>query len=442
MAKLIEQNDIATETFIELISNNPIVVYEDIQGSPIYAQWTGEEVLIKPRKLSNDTLTDIDLAIQKYYGPCYDFFNSLSDNTKSLLPKNWWFEFEYFFDNNPAHVKYDVMPDNGLVLTSIIKGKKRTWNIQEITEYANLLDVSAVPIIFNGELTDDQLKLIKYYLNTSEKDLNFIFDENNFAHFFYKVLNPASTSSALMKYGNFQDNIERIILKIPSHKKELSIAILNPLYKQHADNDSEKTDFLDTYSIILLNFLEYSQLMHLDELDLKSKTRSDLYLELISYLFNYWMQHTTDSFEHFEFAVPSFFKEDKFKVNSAKIKNTATNKYIENDEKKEYAFRCVLGSFQYPRKKTIGIFNDTSLNLFNDMVHKISARVDEELQMRRDKQLRNSDLLNFNDYADVQYSEDGAGEIYPDVYSKAEELGGESKKKGKNAIIMPTKKKI
>jgi len=439
MSRLITQNDITADTFIDLISNNKIIVYEDVQGSPIYAKWDGKNIIIKPRKLSNDPLNIIDLAIQKYYGPVFKFFNMLSENTKSLMPKNWWFEFEYFFDTQPAHIKYDKLPKNGLILTSIIKGKKRVWNVDEIEEYANLFEVDSLPIIFVGKLNDKQIEVIKYYLNTSVEDLKYIFDDNNFAHFFYKILNPSLNGSTLMNVGTFQENIERIIIKIPNKKEEINIAILNPLYQQQEDED-EKTKFLETYSIILLNFLEQIQLIDLEDIELKSDSRSELYLELMSNLYNYWIDNTIDSFEYFEFSVPKFFKEDKYKVNVNNINNKETLKYIENDEKKEYAFRSIVGSFLRTRKKPVGLFNETSLKLFNDTVNKINQRIEQELSIKRDEKLRNKELLNFNDFAEVEYDEDASGQVYPDIYDRAEELGGEKKKKGKNPAISYIKK--
>ena len=152
MSRLVNHSNIADSVFIDLISNNPIVVYEEIQGSPIYVKFDGQNVLVKPRNLSNDPLNVIDLAIQKYYGPCFSFFQNLSDRVKGLMNKNWWYEFEYFFDNSPAHIKYDHRPTNGLILTGIVKGKKRTWNIQEITEYANLFEVDPVQLFLMDSL--------------------------------------------------------------------------------------------------------------------------------------------------------------------------------------------------------------------------------------------------------------------------------------------------
>jgi len=439
MSKLITQNDITAETFIDLISNNKIIVYEDVQGSPIYVKWDGKNIIIKPRKISNDSLNIIDLAIQKYYNPVFKFFNMLSENTKSLMPHNWWFEFEYFFDTKPAHIKYDKLPENGLILTSIIKGKKRVWNVDEIEEYANLLEVSSLPTIFVGKLNDKQIEVIKYYLNTSIDDLKFIFDDSNFAHFFYSILNPNLNSSTLMNVGTFQENIERIIIKVPNKKDEINIAVLNPLY-QHQEDQEEKTKFLETYSIILLNFLEQTQLIDLDDLELKSNSRSELYLELISVLYNYWIDNTKDSFDNFEFSIPKFFKEDKYKVNLTNVNNSETLKHIENDEKKEYAFRSIAGSFLRIRKKPVGLFNETSLKLFNDTVNKINQRIELELSIKRDEKLRNKELLNFTDFADVEYAEDASGKVYPDIYDKAEEIGGEKKKKGKNPVYSFIKK--
>ena len=58
-----------------------------------------------------------------------------------------------------------------------------------------------------------KISAIKYFMNTSVSDLEYVFGENNFAFFFYKLLNPKLDSSFLMK-DNFQKNIEKLRGKV------------------------------------------------------------------------------------------------------------------------------------------------------------------------------------------------------------------------------------
>jgi hypothetical protein len=50
------------------------------------------------------------------------------------------------------------------------------------------------------------VEAIKYFINTSEEDLEYIFGEVIY-FFFYKLLNPLSQNSFLMN-NDFQKNIE------------------------------------------------------------------------------------------------------------------------------------------------------------------------------------------------------------------------------------------
>lgn len=427
MPRLINYTDLSVDSLINILKNQYIVVYEDIQGSTIYVQSDGKDIKIKPRNLQNDDINLIDLAIQKFYGPVFEYFKNIDPRVKGLMPDNWWFEFEYFFDNNPAHITYDQKPKNGLILTGVVKGKKRKFDLQEIIEYSTLFNVDPLPVIFSGKLNSSQILQLQVFMQTAENDLEYLFQENNFAKFFYQILNPTLAASALMQDGNFQNNIEKLIIKVPKQGKEISFSILNPLY-QRKQEDLDKTDFVETYSIILLSFLEYSQLIDVKTIKISGTNYTDLYMDLICKLFNNWMKWSEESFKNFEFIVPTFFHEDKFKVNIVLVKNSITRSYLQKNEKIEYAFRCVLGSFQTLRKKPIGILNDTSLILLNNLTQAIQNRIDSELNLVRTAMLQKKDLMNFDQFDQVEGALDAGGQAYPDVYKEIEQEGGQKKK--------------
>jgi len=175
MSKLITLTGINEEEILSDILTKEIIVYEDIQGSKIWVNWNGKEFKIKSKSLSNEPINIIDLAMQNYYNPAINYLSSLDDRVKSLLNKKWWFCFEYFPDEQPANIEYDRIPKNKLVLTFINKKGKYKFDIEEMSEYARLLDVDMIPVIFQGKLTETMKEAIKYFINTSEKDLQLIF---------------------------------------------------------------------------------------------------------------------------------------------------------------------------------------------------------------------------------------------------------------------------
>jgi hypothetical protein len=425
MSKLVTLNGQDLK-IIDDIFNDDIIIYEDVQGSKIWVNWNGQSFSIKPKSISNDVINLIDLAMQNYYNPAINYFNTFDNRIKGLMPKNWWFCFEYFPDNQPANIEYNKMPKNGLVLSSICKNGKYEYEIDELDEFSRLFDVECLPVIFQGSLSETMKEAIKYFLNTSEKDLEYVFGEKSFSFFFYKILNPKVDSSFLMN-DDFQKNLQKIILK--TKNKSITFEILNPLYQRISSENS--TEFVEVYTLILVNFLIFCQSINLEELKLKGTRKDELYIYFICKLFNMYIDDVRDDLLNFNFVVPEFFDKEKFKINRELIPNKLTNDIIKESDKLEYIFKVILGSFNKKRKKAIGIFTDNTVLLFNTFVDKLDKIIDLHLNKIREIDLTRGGLLDFQDFFEIKYDEDGSGEVYPDVYDTFEKEPKSEKNKGK-----------
>lgn len=434
MTKILRLNEVTEPSeFIKIIRDKEIVIYEDIQGSQIFVRWTGQKFEIKPKSIRNETLNFVDLVTQKYYNPVFYYLHSLPDYVTDLLNPLWWFCFEYFpNDTQPANIKYEKIPKNNLILTCIVKGTRYKYDIDELTEYSKLFDVDLLPVIFKGVLSNKQLEAILLYLSTSDDDIEFIFGERNFAYFFYKLLNPLAINSFLMDEKNFNDNMEKIVIKI-ENADNYTFEILNPIYQKLSI--SNNTEYVEMYSLILLNFLEYCQLIDI-KTNSKSLTKDELYVDVISDIFNGYIENMKNDIEKWELNIPAFFKKDKFKINVNLLKNKKTKEFIKSDGKIEYIFKCILGSFNKPRKKPIGIFTEQTVNLFNEFVNKLDKETNKLLKMNIDTELQKSDVKDFKDFFKIDYSTDAEGKIYPDVYKEfgGEDEGEDKKKKKKIGI--------
>jgi len=420
------------DDFTNILNNKELLIYEDVQGAKIFVQYNGEKFIIKSKTLKSEPLNLIDLSIQKFYNQAFVYFNTLPEYVTDLVNQKWWFCFEYFPDSMPANIEYSKVPKNNLLLTSIIKRNKYVYNYDEINEYSNLFDVDALPVIFKGKLNAKQLEVIELYLNTKEEDLNYIFNDDNFAHFFYTILNPNIKNSFLMN-DEFNNNLEKIVIKIDGNTK-YSFEILNPLYsRMEFQNNSE---YVEIYSLILLKFLEYIQLVDITKHKIGRITREEIYIDLISELFNGFMSSNEDNLLEWEFIIPNFFKEDKFKINIDLLNNNKTIQYIKSDEKIEYIFKCVLGSFQNKKKKSVGIWTDITLKLFNSFVLDLTKHIDKILKINTEYELQKSDLMNFRDFFGLEYETDAGGDFYPDVYDEFyDEEGGDKKGKKKKKMV-------
>ncbi len=422
MSKLITLNNTEDKNTLSDIYDNEIIVYEDVQGSKIWVNWNGSTFSIKPKSISSEPINMVDLAMQNYYNSAVNYFNSFDSRVRGLMPKNWWFCFEYFPDNQPANIEYSKIPKHGLVLSSICKNGKYECNIDEIREYSRLFDVDCLPIIFEGRLSDDMKEAIKYFINTSEGDLDYVFGEKSFAFFFYKILSPDSSNSFLM-VDDFQKNLQKIIIRVAG--KEVGFEILNPLYKRISNENS--TEYTDIYTLILVNFLTFCQSIDLNELKIKGFTRDESYLYLICKLYNIYVSEVKEDLLNFDFVVPEFFDKDKFKINKEMISNGLTKDFISESSKLEYIFKVILGSFNKPRKKPIGVFTESTVSLFNSYVDKISRLIDTNLNKMREIEITKSGLLDFQDFFDIQYDKDGSGDVYPSAWEEIEKQSGQKK---------------
>jgi len=426
MSKLVTLNKEKSDEILDRLFNDEIIVLEDIQGSKIWVNWDGKKFRIKSKSIKNDDINLIDLAIQNYYNFAMDYFNSMDNRVKGLLNKKWWFCFEYFPDQQPANIEYSRTPNNNLVLTGIWKNKKFQVNLDEIEEYSRLLDVDMIPVIFSGKLTDEMKEAITYFLNTSKEDLEFVFEEKSFAFFFYKLLNPFSKNSFLME-DDFQNNVEKLIIR--SKTGDISFELLNPLYeKMSSVND---TEFVEIYTLILVNFLNFCQSITLKEIRLKSKRKDEMYIELICNMFNKYMLNVKSDLVNFQFSIPEFFDKEKFKINKELIPNAITRQHLESNEKIEYIFKIILGSFKKKKKRAIGIFEEKTVVVFNKYIDDISTYIDTCLKIEQQRTATKRGLVDFGEYFEINYDTDGEGKVYPDIYNEFEK-GKLNKKSKKN----------
>ena len=428
MSRLMKLNDVKDENILNDILNGDITIFEDIQGSKIYVNWDGEQFTIRPKNLSSDPINMVDLAMQNYYNHAINYFNSLDNRVKGLLNRKWSFCFEYFPDNQPANIEYNRVPKNHLVLTSICKGNKFNYTVDELDEYSRLFDVDTIPVIFKGKLNEKSIEAIKYFLNTSEDDLEFVFGEKSFTYFFYKILNPQTKNSFLMD-DDFQKNLEKLIIR--TSDGETSFEVLNPLYKRISD--SNPTDFVDIYTLILINFLNFCQSIDLDQIKIKGSKREECYIYLINKLYNMYVSEVKDDLLNFDIIIPEFFDKDKFRVNTELVDNKLTQQYISEDKRLEYIYKIILGSFNKSRKKPIGVFNDATIRIFNGFVKNLQDNIDVYFNKKSEVELTRSQLLDFGDFFNIKYDTDADSQVYPDIYKEIEE--GEDKKKDKGGKI-------
>ena len=109
----------------------------------------------------------------KYYDGAIEHFENLPKEVLKQLPKETIFGFDYFPNRKPNLIMYDKLPKNGLILSHArdMKEDRLIDELEILKGFAEALEVSPPPIIFQGTLNTDQKNKIIEFLNTPYKDL-------------------------------------------------------------------------------------------------------------------------------------------------------------------------------------------------------------------------------------------------------------------------------
>jgi hypothetical protein len=418
------------DTQLLALLSSEMTIYEDVQGSKIFVNIDGDEITIIPKKISNTPINMVDLTMQQLYMDAFSFFLNLPKHVKSLISSNWYFGFEYFCDEQPANISYNHLPKNKLVLTSIYKGTKFKYTYEELVEYARLFDCDVLPVIFKGKLDDESILAIKMFLNTSKEDLEFVFEEENFAFFFYKLLNPQLKNSFLMT-DEYQVNLEKLIISVDG-KSDVSFEILNPLYNRISSNN--QTNYAQSYSMIIVHFLTFCQTINLENLKLQGTRKDDIYIRLICRIFNSYIEDNYMEIENFDFILADFFNKDKFKINTKLIPNKSTIELLYNNEKLEYVFKCILSSFNRTKKNEIGILKGNSLVMFNSFVLRLNELIDKYIGIKKEKELSKLGLIDFGAFYNIKYDTDLTGNVYLQKMQQELDKSLDTEKKDKKGM--------
>lgn len=391
MSKKILITDLNKDKFIDTLRTYNISVVEDVKGSKIYFSFEPEtyKVIIKQKSLNNNNIEMIDLSNQNLYGKVYEYLSNI-DKRIAILCQNIWFCVELIDDTNTF---YDKQPKHGMVLTSIIKNEQYINDISVLNEYADLLDITHVPVIFNGKLNDKQIELINYFLSTRKEDLELIFGENdNFTSFFYKILSSDKTSFLNTGYN---PELNKLIVRTSEY--DMSFEILNPM------SDAISLDYMDfsmTYSIIVSEMLEFLYKNDYENIYVVGEDEENIYLNLMCELFIRFIDNKKNRILNFEFDVPPYIYLDSYKINRECLPNKLKD-LVDSDPRIEFIFKTCYKVFKNPVKKPFGVIDEKLLKLLNTEINNIRSVVDKKLRIETMDILKKPGMLSFNDFVIV-----------------------------------------
>ena len=374
-------NETNRENFIEMLKHRVLVTEKvaaptflfrrNINGFEFYKSATAER------------LNMVDRTIISLYEMAINHLQSLSKDTKAQFPVDWMFGFEYLPETKASDIVYEITPTNNLILTHIhqlSEGGKVRKTINDpliLNKWAKIMDVQTPPVIFDGYLSQEQRENLLELLAMGDREFADSFDyltetadKESFTKAIFKIFNPSITATALN--SNLESEIDGLVINFIDGKTMKSFKLEDFLRAGAEKRDMRASSH--TYQIAVTDFLEYVTMYDLDDVTIEEEHADYRYLEIMSVLFNGYIDKNSSKYIGVNFESAEFSTAQSFRLNSKYIKNEKTLKYVDNEILSEL-LKMILSSFRKKRTKATDLIDEDTLARMNDFIDKINQKI-------------------------------------------------------------------
>ena len=374
------------QEFVEKLFNTYVTVNEKMDGSAFIFERDVETGKFKFYKRDQrNPITMVDRTLMKYYEVPIQYIESLPPHIVGVIPRGWKFGLEFFSNPQPVEIAYDRIPKNNLILSYIhvMEDGKISRTIQEkekLDAWADAIGVERPPIIFQGNLTEEQKESILEFLRTPFNELIEEFKTKSFVRFIIGILNPELKTTALN--NDLDKAIEGIVFRFgdPEGGDPVLSKMVDPIFTEMARAKAQKrkeekpSDFL---GIAILDVMNFILERGVNSFNCKGTTDDERYVSFISSVFVDFLDKYGSKYKEADFQEPDYLKKEEFRVNKDFIKNKNVLSYIEEDDSYESLFKLILNSFRKIKKRAGGIINKGTLDQFNSLVSDIQKRIEQ-----------------------------------------------------------------
>ena len=372
------------DDFLAGLFNNYVIINEKTDGSFFGVKKTISDQF-KYFKKSGE-ISYVDQVLMKYYNPVIKYFNSMSDDKKNRIPSNLYFGFEYFTNSDAISSKYDRLPKHGLVLSYIHKlsntGEvvETLQSSEQLNKWADFLEVERPPILFEGNLDEDQKKEILEFVYSNEEDLFDKFKTTSFTKYLISILCPERKESFLK--NEIGESIEGIIFRFYNiegdgdDSKVFLAKLIDPIFRKRIEEtpkaESKSQDYI---WLIVIDLINYFEMYKIDDLRQIANIGSDFdqkYLNLINQVFKDFIRDYHVKYSGLTLDLPEYLTRPEFQLNSDLIKDKEVVNLVKKNDTYLEIYKILLNFFRKNRKKSsVGFFTDGLLAKLNSCVDKI-----------------------------------------------------------------------
>ncbi len=374
-------NETNRENFIEMLKNR-VLVTEKIAASSFLVKrnMNGFEFY---KSSTSDKLNFVDRTILSLYEMAINHLQSLPNDVKSQFPLDWKFGFEYLPETKSSNIDYATTPTNGLILTHIqhlSDGGKVRKTINDpliLNKWAKLLEVQSPSVVFDDYLSQQQREELIELLSMSDREFSDSFDytietedKTSFTSKIFKMFNPSIYSTALNP--DLESEIDGLIVNFIDGKTMKSFKLED--FSRAAADKRDTRSSSHTYQIAVTDFLEYATRQNLEDINIEEEHADHRYLELMSVLFNGYVDKNSSKYIGVNFESAEFSEAQSFRLNTKYIKNEKTLKFVNNEVLAEL-FKMVLSSFRKKRTKESDLIDKDTMARMNELIDSIQEKI-------------------------------------------------------------------
>ena len=432
------------------------VVTEKVQASSFHVKREADQSVSFFKSGSKVAMNRVDRTLVKYYENAIRHFNTIPKDSLQEMPTDWKFGFDYMLDKKTVDIEYDLLPKNNLILTHIqvlnpanpVQIKRVIRDPQILKKWANMLEVQEPPVIFEGQLQSNQKEELIDLLELSTEAFLTKFENESFTRKVYNIFNNGLSRTALNT--DLDKPIDSLIINFYEGRNPKSFKLES--FDRVKKEDRQPSDM---YQISILDLVEFLDGFDLKTIELKEEDADLRYIELISSVFNAYVEKHASKYIGADFDSAEFADGPGFELNTSFISNEKTLSLVQNKVLAEL-FKIALGSFRKKRTKETDIINADLMAQINDNVEEIEAivmsKTNEQDVMDFKRYLMNQklkgDVSPIMEGLNVEYPEQGktpvnmfVGRFQPFTLGHAKVIETINKQNGYPVVIFLIKSK-
>jgi hypothetical protein len=365
------------DAFLNGLLNNYVIISEKVNGAFFGIKKTKDDSFKYFKK--NGEITYVDRVLMQYYNPAISFFESLPQPKRERIPSNFFFGFEYF--NRGDHSNLVGRPLKNNLILSYIQKLDDSGNVietlqseEQLTKWANYLEVEQPPIIFEGRIDDEQRREMLDFVYSDESQLEEKFKTRSFTKHIVAILCPEKT----VEFGDRE--IETLIFRffgVDNNEEHSYLAkMVDPMFqKKKQEKGPVKNMSQDYIWLIAIDLMNHFEMYQPEELRAASQEGSNYdqkYINLINKIYKDFMKEYSVKYDGLELEVPEYLQRPEFALNIPLIGDSSVISLIKKSTVNAEIYKVLLNFFRKPRKRSSsGFFTPDLISQLNLIVQKV-----------------------------------------------------------------------